>query len=53
MPSNPQLKSQKKTLTARQQMLQRKKEKARQVLNSRTASPREKMQARITLRGKK
>ena len=51
MPSNPQLKSQKKTLTARQQMLQRRRAKARQVLNSRTASARERMQARIILRG--
>ena len=48
--SNPALKSQKKTLTARQQMLQRKQQKARQLLNSRTASAREKMQARIILR---
>jgi len=48
--SNPALKSQKKTLTARQQMMQRKQQKARQVLNSRTASAREKMQARIILR---
>ena len=50
MKSNPALKSQKAKLTARQQMLQRKQQKARQVLNSRTASAREKMQARIILR---
>ena len=48
--SNPALKSQKAKLTARQQMLQRKQQRARQVLNSRTASAREKMQARIILR---
>lgn len=53
-PLQPPPQSPKKAkLTERQQMLQRKKEKARQVLNSRTASPREKMQARIALRGKK
>ena len=37
-------------LTARKQMQQRRQAKARQVLNSRTASAREKMQARIILR---